>query len=176
MMWNSPLKRRNYDRKIINDTSSKSTPVQLQKIFCRLWEAIFNTEDARTKGNLKSSTQLRQPSRFGKVVQKWYDSTLNKSATQTSNFSKKNTCNPCLLRGSTSSSSSTWTCAILGGSTSPLLSPCTIMMMPIDRVVIAHEFWYANSGWWVSGSSYEMLNMREKFWPRWWDVAACKLR
>ena len=36
----------------------------------------------------------------------------------------------------------TCTAAILGGNISPVLSPCTIHITPIVRVVIPQEFWY----------------------------------
>ena len=39
----------------------------------------------------------------------------------------------------------TCTLATLGGSMRPLLSPCTIVMTPMVRVVRPHEFWYAYS-------------------------------
>lgn len=68
----------------------------------------------------------------------------------------------------------TWMAATLGGSTSPLLSPCTMTITPMVRVVIPQEFWYTNVFSWVSGSSIWISNILEKFWPKWWEVAPCE--
>ena len=37
-----------------------------------------------------------------------------------------------------------------------------------------HEFWYAKHFSLESGSSKEMSNILEKFWPKWWEVAPCR--
>lgn len=62
--------------------------------------------------------------------------------------------------------------ATLGGSTSPMSSPWTMVRTPMVLVVIPHEFWKASCfspG--LLGSSNTISNILEKFWPRWWDVA-----
>lgn len=62
--------------------------------------------------------------------------------------------------------------ATLGGSTSPMLSPWTMVRTPMVLVVIPQEFWKASCfspGF--LGSSNTISNILEKFWPRWWDVA-----
>ena len=56
--------------------------------------------------------------------------------------------------------------ATRGGSTNPVSSPCTMVITPIVRVVSPHEFWYTSFFSWVSGSSYMISNILEKFWPK----------
>lgn len=56
--------------------------------------------------------------------------------------------------------------ATLGGRTSPMLSPCTMIRTPIVLVVKPQLFWNTNCFSPVSGFSKVMSNILLKFCPR----------
>mmetsp|Transcript_5592 Transcript_5592/g.15848 ORF Transcript_5592/g.15848 Transcript_5592/m.15848 type:complete len:291 (-) Transcript_5592:1409-2281(-) len=62
-----------------------------------------------------------------------------------------------------------WIGAIRGGSTRPLSSPWTMIITPMVRVVMPHEFCHT-SFFDVSSAMYSMLNILAKFCPRQWLV------
>ncbi len=63
--------------------------------------------------------------------------------------------------------------ATAGGSTSPLLSPCTMMIAPIMRVVKPQLVWWTYCSW-LSLSVYWMPNARAKPSPKLWLVPDCR--